>query len=130
MQKYDPRVYQLVLGKVIAALRSKRGLSQDAFAVKVGISQPTLSRIERGKSMPDALEQRRIADVLGLSLDQLNAYVDDAYARTRRAAEGAAGKGQGGSPLGTVLKVAGFVGLAGLVAFAVAAIINEIDKDE
>jgi len=127
VKKTDPRVYRLVLGKVVAALRKKRGISQQEFAGNIGVSQPTLSRIERGQTMPDALVHRRIAYALGISSGQLNTYVDDALERTTNAAAGATKGKQGASPLALALGIAGFVGLAGLVVFAVAAIIDEIE---
>ena len=129
MQDVEPRVYRLVLGKVVAALRKQRGISQETFALLINVSQPTLSRIERGQSMPDALTIRRIATALDLSTDELHRYVDNALERTRLAAAGATGRQAGISALKTALGVAGLVGLAGLVGFAIAALLAE-EEDE
>lgn len=125
MQDVDPRVYQLVLGKVVGALRKKRKIPQEDFAKAIGVSQPTLSRIERGQSMPDALVLRRIADALGLTMDQLTQYIDEALTRTRQAAEVMTKKRKKGSALRTALAAVGIVGLAGLVGYAVAALLAD-----
>jgi transcriptional regulator with XRE-family HTH domain len=37
-----------VLGHVLRTLRAERGLSQRALATRCGLSQPTISRLERG----------------------------------------------------------------------------------
>ena len=128
MPDVEPHVYQLVLGKVIAALRKQRGISQEAFAALIYVSQPTLSRIERGQSMPNALVFRQIAAALDLSTDELNGYVDRALDRTRQAAAGATGKRVGSAALKTALGVAGIVGLAGLAGFAIAALLAEDEE--
>lgn len=130
MQEVDPRVYRLVLGKVVAALRGKRGFSQEDFASSIGVSQPTLSRIERGRSMPDHLTMRRIATAFGMSVDQLDHYIDQTIARTRKAAEGTTERKKGVSALKTALAVAGIVGLSGLIGYVVAALIAEEDDEE
>ena len=48
MASINQRAYRLILGKVIQSLRSKRGFSQTEFAELIGVSQPTISRIEKG----------------------------------------------------------------------------------
>jgi len=44
----------------ILLLRQKAGMSMDAFAAQLGVSQPTQSRIERAKRLPDALYLRAL----------------------------------------------------------------------
>lgn len=124
----NQKVYTLVLGKVVAELRKRQGDSQETFAAKTGLTQPTLSRLERGKSMPDAFAHRQIARALGLTETELNQRVDEVMKRTEEAAAGALQEeGDGGWK--TVLSVAGLVGLGGLVGFAVAALLKTWPED-
>jgi transcriptional regulator with XRE-family HTH domain len=120
-------VYGLVLGRVIASLRERRGLSQEALAEAAGITQSTLSRMERGQAQPDAYTLRRLAEALGVSVADLTAWVDRALERSREATIGAIGKPPPRSKpwWEAALKVAGAAGLAGLVAFAVSAALDD-----
>lgn len=51
--------------------RKRRGLTQADLAAHVGASQNFLSDIESGKSRGDVALLRRLADALGVSLDDL-----------------------------------------------------------
>lgn len=55
----------------IRQLREKAGLSQKALAHKAKISQGKVSEYESGKSIPRLDSARRIADALGVSIDEL-----------------------------------------------------------
>lgn len=123
MAQIHPAAFRLIQGKVISSLRKKSRLSQDEFAQRVGVSQPTISRIEKGKSPIDKLTYRQIADALGLTERQLDAYVDEAADRAERAAESATGK-----PLSDVWALLGGLAVTGLIVFAVAAIIEERER--
>lgn len=126
MQDHDSPVYRLTLGRVIASLRKEAGLGQETFAADIGVSQPTLSRIERGEAATDSETFRRVAARVGRSAGELHDLVDDALHRAEQAAAGATHGIPGtGSVWGTALAVAGAVGIAGLVAFAVAAALTE-----
>ncbi len=52
-------------------LRKWRGLTQDALAVKAGISQPYLSALESGKKTGDIGTLRALAAALGVGLDDV-----------------------------------------------------------
>lgn len=122
----DLPVYKLTLGKVVASLRKEAGISQEDFAEAVGISQPTLSRIERGEAIPDAQVFNEMAVQLEMRPGDLYNLVQDAMDRAGRAAAGASNEAAGSESIwSTVLRIAGVVGIAGLVAFAVAAVLNE-----
>ncbi|MFZ5480507.1 MAG: helix-turn-helix domain-containing protein [Myxococcota bacterium] len=127
----ESTVYALVLGRVIAALRERRGWSQAQLAARIGVAQSSLSRFETGASIPDAYTFRRIAQAFDMSVGQLQAVVDRALAQTQQTAQQAAPAPSAETPWWQVaLGVAGAVGLAGLVAFAVAAAVNEGDEEE
>lgn len=127
----DPQIRQVIVGRVITELRKQARLSQEEFAARVGVSQPTLSRFERGTHSPDLVQFSAMAAVLGRSEVELQQVIDQALHRTREAAAGATRTTPGqGTVWATALKVAGIVGIAGLAAFAVAAVLAELDEDE
>ena len=118
-------VYALVVGRVISHLRQTRGWSQDQLARAVGLTQPTLSRLERGQGLPDLHVVRRIAFAFGLTTAAFTEHVDDAFGRTEHVARSSAGMVKKDRPWwhAAVLS-AGAAGLAGLVAFAVSAALD------
>ena len=59
------------VGRRIADLRKKRGLSQVSMAKAVGISQKAVSHYERGSRTPPASRVAKIAEVLGISTDEI-----------------------------------------------------------
>ena len=52
-------------------LRERAGLSRFALAVKVGVTERTIIRWENGEQSPTMTIAERIADVLGVSMDDL-----------------------------------------------------------
>lgn len=122
----ESAVYDLVLGKIIATLREQRGWTQGELAARVGVTQSTLSRIERGQASPDPYTFRKFAEVFDLGVEEFNRRVDEAMDATKRATQGVTEKAGGSTPWWEVaVGVAGVVGLVGLVTFAVAAILDE-----
>lgn len=65
------RAVNPALGLAIKALREKRGMTQEQVAYGAGLSVGTLSRIERGKSDPLWSTVERIAEVLGVGLEEV-----------------------------------------------------------
>lgn len=59
------------LAQRIQAVRFEKGLSMEAFAAVVGVSQPTQSRIERAKRIPDALYLRALRQHFGVDINAL-----------------------------------------------------------
>lgn len=57
----------LRLGLALCEAREQRGLTQGDIETRTGISQETLSRIERGR-MPSLRTLQKIADVLGVQI--------------------------------------------------------------
>lgn len=62
---------QLMLGKAIAALRKKRNLTQTALAEILDVSNKVIWKWENGRSYPDISLIPRLANALGVSLDNL-----------------------------------------------------------
>ena len=58
----------------LISLRKLNGLSQEELADKINVSRQTLSKYETGESLPDVEKCKRIADVFGVSLDDLVNY--------------------------------------------------------
>lgn len=56
------------LGETIRVLREERGHGLRRFALRVAVSAPHLSRIERGLANPTPEVIKRIADELGVTV--------------------------------------------------------------
>jgi DNA-binding XRE family transcriptional regulator len=117
----DAQVFGLVLGSVVEQLRRQREWTQEELAHTVGISQPTLSKIEAGKLQPDAFLYGKLAAAFGLSVHELDDDVNQAISATKRAAEAVADRKQ--SP-DDVFSTVGALALVGLIGFAVAALLG------
>lgn len=52
-------------------LRKKKNLSQAGFAEQVGVSRDTIGKYERNDIIPSVETAKKMADVLGISLDYL-----------------------------------------------------------
>ena len=115
--------YAIVLGKVIAHLRERAGLTQAHLAAMVAVPQSRLSRIEAG-TMPDALTLSRIAGALGVSVDRLHVLTSQGLSRMRSTAAQATGR-QPGAEWGALLAVVGVTALAGLAVFVVATLFED-----
>ncbi len=121
-------VYAIVVGRVIASLREREGMTQAALAEQADLSQSMVSRLERGQTQPDAFTLKKIAEAFDMTPGELTEQIDRAYARTEETTRGLVSTNREGPWWKTALAVAGVVGLAGLVAFAVVAILEESDK--
>ena len=58
-------------GQRFLRLRKEKGLTQDDIALKVNISPQAVSKWENEISMPDVSILGDLADILGVSLDEL-----------------------------------------------------------
>lgn len=59
------------LGANIASYRKKKGLTQAALAEKLNYSDKAVSKWERGESVPDLLTVTQLAELFGVSVDDL-----------------------------------------------------------
>ena len=55
-------------------LRKYHALSQEELAEKIGVSRQTLSKYETGESLPDIEKCKALADVFGITVDDLICY--------------------------------------------------------
>ncbi len=58
-------------GKIITALRDKKGWSQAELADNSGVSRVMIGKYERGEAVPSIDAAKKIADALEVSLDNL-----------------------------------------------------------
>ncbi len=58
-------------GKKIHALREKTGLSQEKFALKIGMDRTYYASVESGKRNIAICNIKKIADGFGISLSEL-----------------------------------------------------------
>ena len=55
-------------------LRKLNHMSQDELADQIGVSRQTLSKYETGESLPDIEWCKRLADIFGVTVDDLINY--------------------------------------------------------
>ena len=55
-------------------LRKYHAMSQEELAEKIGVSRQTLSKYETGESLPDIEKSKSLADVFGITVDDLISY--------------------------------------------------------
>lgn len=58
-------------GRRIRAFRKLKGITQQSLAKKIGISVSIMGEIERGNRQPTPQIINRIAEALGISVDEL-----------------------------------------------------------
>lgn len=58
----------------LMALRKVHALSQEELAERIGVSRQTLSKYETGESLPDIEKCKALADVFGITVDDLICY--------------------------------------------------------
>ena len=62
------------LGNNLFHARKKSGLSQEEVAGKLGVSRQTISKWELDETLPDICQSKKLANLYGLSLDELIAF--------------------------------------------------------
>ena len=61
----------MTLAEKILHLRTQLGLSQLELAEKLGVSRQSVSKWETGQSVPDLEKLIKLADLFGISVDEL-----------------------------------------------------------
>lgn len=62
---------QLTLGELVRKLRLDEGMTQDELAIRLGISQKTISSWERGRTQPNIEQLSSIAILFGKTIDEI-----------------------------------------------------------
>lgn len=70
--------------RTLRGLRADLNLSQHAVAARCGVKSVTVGSWERGENEPGALKATKYADVLGLTMGELNDLLLDAKQRRKR----------------------------------------------
>lgn len=65
------RIERMSIGARLKEAREKAGLSQEAIAVKMGISRAAVAQWEADTTVPEASKFARLAEILGVSTDWL-----------------------------------------------------------
>lgn len=58
----------------LVELRKYHAMSQEELAERIGVSRQTLSKYETGESLPDIEKCKALADVFGITVDDLISY--------------------------------------------------------
>lgn len=61
----------IMLGKQIREFRRKRGITQEKLAELADLSTPYISHLERGTKRPSLAVLTRLAECLGVTVDQI-----------------------------------------------------------
>lgn len=76
------------MGTIIAAKRKELGMTQLELAEKMGVTDKAVSKWERGLSFPDVTSLPRLAEVLGMSVDELMQVKQASEEETEKTAGG------------------------------------------
>ena len=68
---------QVSFGKCIKTFRQKTGLSQEKFALKIGMDRTYYASVESGKRNISIINIEKIADGFGISLSDLFSAIDN-----------------------------------------------------
>lgn len=60
-----------MIGQNIFSLRTRLGLTQEELGQRIGVARQTVVKWEAGDAIPDLDNARKLADILGASLDDL-----------------------------------------------------------
>jgi transcriptional regulator with XRE-family HTH domain len=58
-------------GEKLRSLRQRQGLTQKQVSEMLSVSRPYVAKMERGEKMPNAPMILKIADIFGVTTDQL-----------------------------------------------------------
>lgn len=107
------------MGEIIAVLRRERGMTQKELADRLNITDKAVSKWERGLVLPDTAAIPKLAEIFGVSVEELISAKASSGAKHRGAANAEAVK-----IMSIVLRA---IPLAMGVAVTVAAILGELD---
>lgn len=102
------------MGEIISTLRKEKGMTQKELAEKLNITDKAVSKWERDVACPDINTLTKLAEILGVSLDELMNSKSKPTSKNRKTQE----------IVNLVLKA---VPVAAGVAVCVTSILNELD---
>ena len=101
----------------LVELRKSKGLSQDEFAHKIGVSRQTVSKWELAQSYPDFQRLVLLADYFGISLDALVKDIDVQNLSNKQISAIYDDVQNAKSTINTVVNVLCVIGAVGIVFF-------------
>ena len=72
-----PNTKSLHLGRKVQRIREMRGIKQEVLAVKLGLSQQSVSNLEQSDNIDDERLQK-IAEILGVTIEEIKNFTDEA----------------------------------------------------
>lgn len=75
----DAPSYQTEIGRVVAALRDERNLTQEALAEKLGTSQSAVARIEGGKQNISLELISKLSEIFGIQILSVNDHTSQSF---------------------------------------------------
>ena len=72
------------LGMMISSLRKEHGMTQLELAEKMGVTDKAVSKWERDLSCPDVNSIPKLAEVFGISVDELMQIKEDAQSESKK----------------------------------------------
>jgi DNA-binding XRE family transcriptional regulator len=120
-------VLSIALGRMVAFHRKKMGWNQGKLAEQVNATQSTISRVERGEVLPDALLFRDLAKAFGTTTEDLYKTMDVVSEKAKELAKIVSRDApkKSGDWWGVALAVVGTVGMIALIGAAVAALMGD-----
>ena len=103
------------MGEIIATLRKEKGMTQKELADLLGITDKAVSKWERDVACPDTMTIPRLAEILGVSIEEL---------MNAKGAPSPSGHKGGGYLANLVLKA---IAVAMGVSVTVTALLGELD---
>ena len=70
------------LGMMISAMRKEKGMTQSELAAKMGVTDKAVSKWERDLSCPDIQSVPALAEIFGISVDELMQVKKDSETHT------------------------------------------------
>ena len=67
----------MTFGNKLKTIRTEKGYSQELLASKIGVKKQTISRYENSEREPNIRTAKRIANALGISLEELAENEDE-----------------------------------------------------
>lgn len=115
------------IAKNITALRKNAGMTQARLAEELGYSDKSISKWERAEGIPDVICLKRIADLFGVSVDEIISDECGAAKSCASSASGASGAGNEDGA-GSVINYAAVVGVVLAGVFLIATLVYVILK--
>lgn len=113
------RINGMVVGQLTRMLRKKQSLTQAELAQRLGLTQSSLSRVERGIGRLDPVVFCKLADTFGVNIEDLRECLNESFSRAERAFR-ATNEGTKGDWWIEAENISGIPGIIGLIKFAVA----------